>query len=90
MPSQLVKRLAGTRGVEEILEPFLPWLLSALGGHSRVKSATLRTVDFLFTAGSMLFVHCAQMGMPMVSRRRGELSEGPEAGPHRCLSWLSK
>lgn len=40
MPRQLPKRLAGSRGANEISE-LLPWLLSALGGHSKVKSATL-------------------------------------------------
>lgn len=44
MPRQLRKRLVGSRGANEISE--LSWLLSALGGHFKVKSATLCTVDF--------------------------------------------
>lgn len=40
-----------------------------------MKSATLRSSFVFFTVGSMLFVHCAQMGMPVVSRVGGQLSE---------------
>lgn len=89
MPRQLVKRLAGSRGVEEILENFST--MAAICFRRTFQGSVCHTsVDFFsffffFTVGSMLFVHCAQMGMPMVSRHRGQLSEGSRGRPSSLL-----
>lgn len=73
MPQQLGERLGGSRGVDEVPEAFLSCPPSALGGHSKVKFATLHTVACNSSFSADLL--CTN-GEPVVSRLGGQLSEG--------------